>query len=177
MLSEAPQIESKQLGCSFAKLLPSASNVLLGHPTFAVVVYVVYNYKKWKIDATRALDVKPAFFGNNLGLMVIGTVSLRSASCCFGFTIICITTAVRSGECHEKPAKAAKWVTRRCSRVLKLPEVRLLFVVAPKQHRAIKIERRSSLSHSVHDLRHFLFLSRDVHENVYLLCLDSFYFC
>lgn len=143
-------------------LLPSASNVLLGQSTFAVVADVVYNYRKWKIDVTRALAAEQSFFGNNLGLIVNGTVSLRSVSRCFGFTIICITHRAAVGWVSWKGSESCEVGHTSMFARSKAPRSSTFLRRAPKQHCAIKIECRSSLSHSVHDLRHFLFLSRDV---------------
>lgn len=113
-------------GCSFAKLLPSASNVLLGQSMFVDCFDVASNYRKWKIDVTtRAL----AFFGNNLGLMSNGAVILRSASCRFGFTIICITERGWVGWVSWKGSESCEvGHTLMFARSKAPPEVRLLFV-------------------------------------------------
>lgn len=54
VLQSAVTKESKQRGCSFAMLLPNASNVLLGHSTLSSSLWWsrTYDYRKWKIHVT-----------------------------------------------------------------------------------------------------------------------------
>lgn len=141
-------------------LLRSASNVLLGHSTLSSSQTIAESERFMQhLHAEGLLGVfslQDHCFGNNLGLMKLFLYD--RFSCFFELAIICITHRTAIGKCHKKQRKQRSG-SHINVRVLKLPEVRLFFV-APKQHRAIKIECRSSLSHSVHDLRHFLFLSR-----------------